>query len=543
MVGFDDQVELLLPPTPVSENERVLASVEDLYPRGSTNLAEGLSLGYEQARSAYRPGGINVVVLCSDGVANVGMTGPDGITASIAEAGREGIHLVTVGYGMGNYNDHLMEQLADQGDGFYRYVDTYEEAQDLYVEELTSLLAPVADDARTQVRFDPELVSSYRLVGYENRAMDDHSFDDLSADAGELGAGHHASALYEVWLAPDVAPGTQIGTAQVLWKTPSTNAPATASAEVFAADPEGGMSDSLALATAVADLAQVAKGYGAEYEPPASAYDVQARAAELASRGVPGAAELASSARDDWSTCADGVLPRTTRNVGRQPRRGGRGRPTGGEGLVALDGGADHAGEDQLEVSGARDGRVTGVDQRDGVDAYAVARRAAADHAARGLERDDLAVLLHGQRRLVATGRDGAQDRRHRDRVGAPVVDPALAEHRVVRRTDQVLLGALERRTAVAHRDQVRRGARPTARPLLRAEQEALDAHLPGRVVEAEGGVRLAREVAVEPRAARQPALHQVALAGGDLRVVEQGHGVTLAPPYAGAVGAQMSDR
>ena len=179
VVSFDDQVELLLPPTPVSENERVLASVDDLYPRGSTNLADGLSLGYEQARSAYRPGGINVVVLCSDGVANVGMTGPEGITASIAEAGREGIHLVTVGYGMGNYNDHLMEQLADQGDGFYRYVDTYEEAQDLYVDELTSLLAPVADDARTQVSFDPELVSSYRLVGYENRAMDDDSFADL----------------------------------------------------------------------------------------------------------------------------------------------------------------------------------------------------------------------------------------------------------------------------------------------------------------------------------------------------------------------------
>jgi Ca-activated chloride channel family protein len=296
VVGFDDQVELLLPPTPVSENERVLASVDDLYPRGSTNLADGLSLGYEQARSAYRPGGINVVVLCSDGVANVGMTGPEGITASIAEAGREGIHLVTVGYGMGSYNDHLMEQLADQGDGFYRYVDTYEEAQDLYVDELTSLLAPVADDARTQVSFDPELVSSYRLVGYENRAMDDHSFADLSADAGELGAGHHASALYEVWTAPGVAPGTPIGTAQVLWKTPSTNAPASASAALLAADPDAPMSDSLALATAVADLAQTAKGHGVDGQPAASAYDVQARAAELATRGVPGAAELAELA-------------------------------------------------------------------------------------------------------------------------------------------------------------------------------------------------------------------------------------------------------
>ena len=295
VVSFDDQVELLLPPTPVSEDERVLASVDDLYPRGSTNLADGLSLGYEQARSAYRPGGINVVVLCSDGVANVGMTGPEGITASIAEAGREGIHLVTVGYGMGSYNDHLMEQLADQGDGFYRYVDTYEEAQDLYVDELTSLLAPVADDARTQVSFDPELVSSYRLVGYENRAMDDHSFADLSADAGELGAGHHASALYEVWPAPGVAPGTQIGTAQVLWKTPGTNAPASAGAPVLAADPEAPMSDSLALATAVADLAQLTEGYGVD-GPPTGAYDVQARAAELATRGVPGAAELAELA-------------------------------------------------------------------------------------------------------------------------------------------------------------------------------------------------------------------------------------------------------
>ena len=297
VVGFDDRVELLLPPTPVSESERVLASVEDLYPRGSTNLADGLSLGYEQARSAYRPGGINVVVLCSDGVANVGMTGPEGITASIAEAGREGIHLVTVGYGMGNYNDHLMEQLADQGDGFYRYVDTYEEAQDLYVDELTSLLAPVADDARTQVSFDPELVSSYRLVGYENRAMDDHSFADLSADAGELGAGHHASALYEVWTAPGVAPGTPIGTARVLWKSPGTNAPASASAPVLAADPEEAMSDSLALAAAVADLAQVAQGYGVDGRPPASAYDVQVRAAELATRGVPGAAEVAELAQ------------------------------------------------------------------------------------------------------------------------------------------------------------------------------------------------------------------------------------------------------
>jgi Ca-activated chloride channel family protein len=280
VVGFDDQVELALPPTHVEERETILASLDRLTPRGSTNLADGLRLGYEQARLAYRPGGVNVVVLCSDGVANVGMTGPEGITATIAEEGRNGIHLATVGCGMGNYNDHLMEQLADQGDGFYRYVGSYAEAEHVYVDELTALLTPVADDARTQVGFDPELVSSYRLVGYENR----------------VGAGHPASALYEVRLEPGVEPGTPIGTARVLWKTPGTDTPDGSSVPVLAADPEAGLPDSLALATAVADLALLLKGYGPGGGPVVSTYDVRDRATELAERGVPGAADLAELA-------------------------------------------------------------------------------------------------------------------------------------------------------------------------------------------------------------------------------------------------------
>jgi Ca-activated chloride channel family protein len=296
VVGFDDQVELIVPPTNVEDRNIIMAAVGALTPRGSTNLGDGLRRGYEQARRAYRPGGINVVILCSDGVANVGITGPDGITATIAEEGRNGIHLATVGYGMGNYNDHLMEQLADQGDGFYRYVDTYEQAEELYGGELTGLLTPVADDARTQVVFDPELVTSYRLVGYENRGMDDESFGDLSADAGELGAGHHASALYEVTLAPGVRAGTRIGTAKVLWKLPGTGEPRGTSVPVLAADPEAPLSDSLAMATNVADLATVTKGYGYELTWSTSAQDVRARAAMLAQRGVPGAAELAELA-------------------------------------------------------------------------------------------------------------------------------------------------------------------------------------------------------------------------------------------------------
>jgi Ca-activated chloride channel family protein len=295
LVAFDDRVDLVLPPTRVEENGQILAAVDRLYPGGSTNLADGLRLGYEQARSAYRPAGINVVVLCSDGVANVGITGPDGITAKIAEEGRQGIRLVTVGYGMGNYNDHLMEQLADQGDGFYRYVDTYEEAEHLYVDELTSLLTPVADDARTQVEFDPELVSSYRLIGYDNRAMDDELFEDLGVDAGELGAGHRATALYEVRLAPGVEPGRQIGTARLRWVSATTRAPGSAEAPVLAADPVATSSDAFALATAAADLAELVKlgEYPAYEEQRTTSYaGIRVRIVGLAERGVPGAADL-----------------------------------------------------------------------------------------------------------------------------------------------------------------------------------------------------------------------------------------------------------
>ena len=109
----------MLAPTPVADAERIVAAIDELGPGGSTNMEAGLLLGYEQARAAFRPDALNVVVLASDGVANVGVTDPTVLTEQITKAGEEGIHLVTVGYGMGNYNDHLMEQLADQGDGFY----------------------------------------------------------------------------------------------------------------------------------------------------------------------------------------------------------------------------------------------------------------------------------------------------------------------------------------------------------------------------------------------------------------------------------------
>ena len=132
MVSFEDEATPILEPTPVGETDKILDAVEALKPGGSTNLEAGLRLGYQQARESFDEDAVNLVVLCSDGVANVGATGPGSITEQIAEEGAEGIHLVTVGYGMGNYNDHLMEQLADLGDGFYSYVDTFDEAEQLF---------------------------------------------------------------------------------------------------------------------------------------------------------------------------------------------------------------------------------------------------------------------------------------------------------------------------------------------------------------------------------------------------------------------------
>jgi Ca-activated chloride channel family protein len=158
---------------------------------------------------------VHRIILCSDGVANVGRTGPDSILERIGEGGERGIELSTIGFGMGNYNDVLMEQLADRGDGMYAYVDGLSEARRVFVENLTGMLQTIASEARAQVEFNPEVVERYRLLGYENRNIADERFRDDTVDAGEIGAGHSVTALYEVKLAEDVAPRDVLATARL----------------------------------------------------------------------------------------------------------------------------------------------------------------------------------------------------------------------------------------------------------------------------------------------------------------------------------------
>ncbi|HLA96986.1 MAG TPA: von Willebrand factor type A domain-containing protein [Anaerolineales bacterium] len=220
IVVYGSTARIALQPVSGQEREAILEAIYSLRPEGATNAEAGLRLGYQLAMQAYRPGATNRVILCSDGVANVGQTGPDAILDEIRGYVQEGITLTTVGFGMGNFNDVLMEQLADNGNGHYAYVDTLDEARKLFVEDLTSTLEVIALDAKVQVDFNPDVVAYYRLLGYENRDIADQDFRDDSVDAGEIGAGHSVTALYAVYL-KEGAEG-RIATVQMRWKDPAT---------------------------------------------------------------------------------------------------------------------------------------------------------------------------------------------------------------------------------------------------------------------------------------------------------------------------------
>jgi len=271
IVEYGSRARVVLEPTSVRDDDLIIDRINSLSPNGSTNAAEGLELGYRLARDAYREGGINRVILASDGVANVGITNADGILGTIREDADDGIQLVTVGFGMGNYSDTFMEQLADNGDGFYAYVDTLDEAERLFVDDLTGTLQTVAMDARVQVEFDASAVHEWRLVGYENRDIDDRDFRSDSVDAGEIGAGHSVTALYELTLAEDPAryrADDVLGKVSLRWHdvdgdtTSEISEPFTMGdvAERFR-DADGGFQ----LAVMVAEYAEILRGGGRAY--------------------------------------------------------------------------------------------------------------------------------------------------------------------------------------------------------------------------------------------------------------------------------------
>ena len=220
IVVYGTDARLVLDPTPGSDKGAILRAINRLHPEGVTNAEAGIRLGYRTAMRAFIPGGINRIILCSDGVANMGQTESDAILAEVRGYVEEGVTLATFGFGMDNYNDTLMEQLADNGDGFYSYIDDMDEARRLFIDQLTSTLQTIAMDAKVQVEFNPEVVMRYRLVGFENRAIADDDFRDNKVDAGEIGAGHSVTALYEVKLYPEAY--GRIATVYLRWQDPDT---------------------------------------------------------------------------------------------------------------------------------------------------------------------------------------------------------------------------------------------------------------------------------------------------------------------------------
>jgi len=188
---------LVLPPTSGTDRARILSVLDTLRAGGSTAGAAGIQLAYQTARESFNPDGVNRVILATDGDFNVGLSSDSELVRLIEEQRASGVLLSVLGFGIGNLNDSMMERLADYGNGSYAYIDSLLEARRALVDQVGATLATVAKDVKLQVEFNPHLVGSYRLVGYENRLLAAEDFNDDEKDAGEMGAGHIVTALYE----------------------------------------------------------------------------------------------------------------------------------------------------------------------------------------------------------------------------------------------------------------------------------------------------------------------------------------------------------
>jgi Ca-activated chloride channel homolog len=198
MVVYAGSTGVVLEPTRGDQKHRIYEALERLSAGGSTNGASGIERAYELAHATFMKGGINRVVLATDGDFNVGTVDFEALVDMAERQRATGVELTTLGFGTGNYNDQLMERLADAGNGNYAYIDTLSEARKVLVSELSSTLFTIAKDVKIQVEFNPAEVLEYRLIGYENRMLAREDFNNDKVDAGEIGAGHRVTALYEI---------------------------------------------------------------------------------------------------------------------------------------------------------------------------------------------------------------------------------------------------------------------------------------------------------------------------------------------------------
>jgi len=209
LVVYAGESRVVLKPTSGRDKTTIRNAIDQLTAGGSTAGASGIEMAYQMAREGFIDKGINRILLATDGDFNVGVSDFNSLKQMAVDQRKSGVSLTTLGFGVDNYNEHLMEQLADAGDGNYAYIDNLREARKVLVDQLSSTLAVVARDVKLQVEFNPAQVSEYRLLGYENRALKREDFNNDKVDAGEIGAGHTVTALYEIvpkgeqgWLEP-----------------------------------------------------------------------------------------------------------------------------------------------------------------------------------------------------------------------------------------------------------------------------------------------------------------------------------------------------
>lgn len=198
IVAYAGSAGLILPSTPASKKEEIVAALDMLESGGSTAGGEGILLAYKVAKENLIADGNNRVILCTDGDFNVGVSSTGDLVGIIEEKRKDDIYLTICGFGMGNYKDGRMEQISNAGNGNYFYIDNIHEAKKVFVTEMRATLFTIAKDVKIQIEFNPTKVKAYRLVGYENRVLANEDFDNDKKDAGELGAGHTVTALYEI---------------------------------------------------------------------------------------------------------------------------------------------------------------------------------------------------------------------------------------------------------------------------------------------------------------------------------------------------------
>ena len=276
IVTYAGSAGTMLEPTPVAEQARIVAALERLQARGSTAGAEGIRQAYLLARRHYVEDGVNRVILATDGDFNVGITDLEALESYIARERTSGVFLSVLGFGAGNYNDELAQRLAQNGNGNAAYIDSLSEAHKVLVQEAASTLFPIAKDVKIQVEFNPRAVSEYRLIGYETRMLKREDFRNDKVDAGEIGAGHTVTALYEVTPAgsggervpplryqsraadPATAPADEIAFVRIRYKLPDSDTSAEITRRVTHAD----ASRDLASAPTDARFAAAVAGFG-----------------------------------------------------------------------------------------------------------------------------------------------------------------------------------------------------------------------------------------------------------------------------------------